>query len=208
MSESVADPAGGSGAFDWAGARERLERAGRALVTQDRSPDTVQRILEERAKRLATPLEDAAPGPELELLAFPLGGERYAVELVSVEEVLARAGLTRVPCTPPSVKGVISHRGRILTVIDLRGFLELPVDDVGEAPYVVVVAAGPMTFGVAAAGAPEVVRVRPGDVAPSPSALAHGIRPFVQGVTAAMALLIDVEALARYPSFVVNEEVG
>jgi purine-binding chemotaxis protein CheW len=204
----VADPRGRSGGFDWAGVQARLQDTCRALSAPGRSPDTVRLILEERAKRFASPPGEAVVAPLLELLAFPLGQERYAVELVRAEEVLHRASVTRVPCAPPSVMGVINHRGRIVTVVDLRGFLELPRSEVAEAPYVVVVAAGPMTFGIAAAGAPEVLRVRPGDLASPPAARTPRVRPFVQGVTPAAVLLIDVEGLARYPGFVVDEEVG
>lgn len=184
------------------------DRTAEALAGEERSPEASRRILEERARALARPLDEATPVPEMELVTFSIGGERYAVEAGCVEEVVLSSGLAPVPCTPPSVRGVVNHRGRIVTVVDLRRLLELPGAEAGRPSHVVVVAAGAMTFGIVADGVPEVTRVRAEDLAPSPSSLSHGVRPFVQGVTPAMALVIDVEALARQPRFIVNEEVG
>lgn len=52
-------------------------------------------------------------------LTFLLGGEQYALPLARVREVLRHEPITPVPGVPPSIRGVISRRGRVVPVVDL-----------------------------------------------------------------------------------------
>jgi purine-binding chemotaxis protein CheW len=86
-----------------------------------------EQILRTRARALArTPPQASAEGAMLELLEFRLASERYAVESQLVEEVHPLRDLTPLPCTPPFVLGIVNVRGRILPVLDLKKFFELP----------------------------------------------------------------------------------
>jgi purine-binding chemotaxis protein CheW len=65
-------------------------------------------------------------GRRLEYLAFVLAGETYAVRIAHVAEILRSPIITEVPRAPTTVLGVISVRGKLVTVIDLRRRLRLP----------------------------------------------------------------------------------
>jgi purine-binding chemotaxis protein CheW len=57
---------------------------------------------------------------------FRVDGRRYALPLSAVREVVVTPELfTRVPRAPAVVTGVINLRGRVVTVVDLRGVLGL-----------------------------------------------------------------------------------
>lgn len=60
-----------------------------------------------------------------EFLAFSLAVESYALPLASIREILKPPPITEVPRAPGDVLGIISVRGRITTVIDLRRRLRL-----------------------------------------------------------------------------------
>lgn len=60
-----------------------------------------------------------------EFLAFGLSGERFALPLGSVREILKLALITEVPRARAHVVGILSVRGRITTVIDLRKRLRM-----------------------------------------------------------------------------------
>ena len=86
--------------------------------------------LQSRKDRRATRRTDDA-GKRSEYLAFGLAGETYAVPIAHVAEILRPPPITEVPRAPSTVCGVISVRGRLVTVVDLRRRMHLadaPVD--------------------------------------------------------------------------------
>lgn len=60
-----------------------------------------------------------------EYLAFDLATERYALPLGCVREIMRVPQITEVPRGPDDVLGVISARGAVTTLIDLRRRLHL-----------------------------------------------------------------------------------
>lgn len=196
--------------IDWQEVHDRLERARRALEAGDEpAPEEARRLLRERAQALARPREEVStPTDVVELLVFALGAERYGIETRHVLEVVRLRGLTPVPCTPPFVLGVMSHRGRILAVLDLRTLLDLAGRGIAEGSQVVAVEAGGMAFGIVADAVGEGIRVAGDGLAPPPAALVGGGHAFIRGVTAGMVAVLDVEAMARDPRITVNEETG
>jgi purine-binding chemotaxis protein CheW len=61
-----------------------------------------------------------------ELLTFRLGEEAYALPVERVREIVRMRPLTPVPRVPAEVLGVVSLRGEIVEVVDLRVRLGLP----------------------------------------------------------------------------------
>lgn len=54
-----------------------------------------------------------------QFLTFLVHGDEFAVEVLRVREVIGSLPLTRVPATPPSIRGVVNLRGAIVPVVDL-----------------------------------------------------------------------------------------
>src|SRR5213596_3225996 len=88
--------------------------------------DHIRRVLEERARLLARAPEPASTEPTQDLLVLAVGAERYGIELRWVQEIQPLSGLTAVPGTPAFWAGVVSLRGRLHPVLDLRRYLALP----------------------------------------------------------------------------------
>jgi len=65
-------------------------------------------------------------GRRTEYLAFSLANEAYAVPIAHIAEILKPLPITWVPRAPKNVIGVMSVRGRLVTVLDLRRRLSLP----------------------------------------------------------------------------------
>lgn len=61
-----------------------------------------------------------------DFLAFGLAGERFALPLASIREILKTTAVTEVPRSKPWVLGILSVRGRITTIVDLRRRLRMP----------------------------------------------------------------------------------
>ena len=62
----------------------------------------------------------------LQYLTFALGDEVFALETGFVREVIELVPVTRIPKTPPFLRGVINLRGHAVHVVDLRVKFDLP----------------------------------------------------------------------------------
>lgn len=197
-------------AAGWQEVHTRLERARLAMESGgELPPEEIARILRDRARALATPPEAATPSAEtIELLVFVLAGERFGIETDQVLEAASLREWISVPCTPAFVLGVINYRGRIVTVLDMRRLLDLPGDGVAEDRKVIAVEAGGMTFGIMADTVAGVLSVPSRTVAPPPEALTGLRLVLTSGITEDLIPVLDLDALARTPEILVNDEVG
>ena len=59
-------------------------------------------------------------GNRAEYLAFMLGNEAYAIEIGNIVEILKPLPITEIPRADPDVVGVLSVRGRLVAVLDLK----------------------------------------------------------------------------------------
>ncbi len=113
-------------------------------------PLSVKDILRHRAEKLAQRTERSGKilGEWAKFLEFSLTGEIFAVEIRFVREVCPLRKLIGIPCTPSFVKGVTNLRGRIISVIDIRDFLQLQEMEIRVSNKVIVVSNGYMDLGI------------------------------------------------------------
>lgn len=65
--------------------------------------------------------------------------QMFGLPVLSVQDVLKKQNVTRVPLSPPEVAGALNLRGRIVTVIDMRKRLGLSeIEDSSKTMKVVV----------------------------------------------------------------------
>lgn len=81
-------------------------------------------------------------GPRSEYLAFKLAGDTYAVRIGEVAEILRPPPITDVPRAGRSIIGVVSVRGRLVTVVDLRRRFGLPEAELDGRTRILLVGAG------------------------------------------------------------------
>src|SRR5689334_3585068 len=60
-----------------------------------------------------------------EYVTAVVGGQRFGLPILRVQDVFVPERLTRVPLAPPEIAGLINLRGRIITLIDMRRRLGL-----------------------------------------------------------------------------------
>lgn len=166
-----------------------------------------QRILSERAKALAKPLEpQKADGATLELLEFGLAKERYALETRHIVEVQPLRDLTPLPGTPRFLLGIVNVRGRIVPVLDLKKFFELPEQGLTDLHRVILVRGDDIELGVLADVTRGVVDVPLASLQPSLPTLT-GIRAqYLMGVTQERVVVLDFDRILSDPAIVVRQE--
>jgi purine-binding chemotaxis protein CheW len=170
-------------------------------------PDAAE-ILRARALALARPLEDA-PSAEtmLDVLEFRLAHERYALETRYVREVYPLKDLTPLPGTPPFVLGIVNVRGRILPVLDLKKFFDLPEEGLTDLHRIIMVQGNALDLGLLADATVGVRSISVDSIQPALPTLT-GIRSeYLKGVTAERLVVLDVARILADPHIIVHEEV-
>jgi len=134
---------------------------------------------------------------ENELLTFVIAGEHYAVEIERIVEIIRPRSATRVPNAAESIVGIISLRGMIVTLLDLRKILGHPgVDDLGEDARVVVVDRDGETAGFIVDRVSRVIKVDPSKIEGHPVVSSNEHSEFVSGVFrhgTELMILLDLE---------------
>lgn len=172
------------------------------------TPEQKRKTLKDRAKELARDdNRHVATEEYLEVVAFLLAHEKYAIETVYIREVCPLEKLTLLPLTPPFVLGIINLRGQILSVIDLRKFFDLPEKGLTNLNRVIVLHSGDMEFGILA---DEILGVQsfPMSDIQSSLPLATGTRAeYLKGVTGDRVVILDGDKILTDEKIVVHEEI-
>jgi len=110
---------------------------------------------------------------QAQYLGFYIAEEEYAIGILRVKEILEYDTITRVPGTPPSIRGVINLRGSVVPVVDLALKLGLPESPITNRTCIVVVEVdldGERTvMGVMADAVSQVMDLGGGDIEPPPA---------------------------------------
>jgi purine-binding chemotaxis protein CheW len=138
--------------IDYSALRRQLDEANALLEgTQKVSPERRREVLGARARALAESRHEERQ-EVLSVLAFQVGGERYAVRIEHVDHVLEARGIASLPGAPGHVLGALVSRSRVVPVLDLRQLLGLEGGGMSDLGKVVVVELGEECFGLAAEG--------------------------------------------------------
>jgi purine-binding chemotaxis protein CheW len=166
-------------------------------------------ILRRRAVALArAPVRSTSAAAAPELLEFTLSGERYALESRFVGDVQPLRNLTPLPCTPAFVLGLVNLRGRIVPVLDLKRFFELPQRGLTNLDRVILVQGNGLELGLLADSIVGIRAMQSDRLGPSLATL-QGIRAdYLQGVTAEGLIVLDLPRILSDPRIIVHDEIG
>jgi purine-binding chemotaxis protein CheW len=193
---------------NWEQIHRRLQAARAAAEGGGQpTPEEAQRILRDRAKELArepTPEEEA--GEILEVVEFLVANERYGIESRHVREVHPVRDPTTVPCAPPFVLGVINVRGRIVSILDIKKFFELPEIGLTDLNKVVIVSREGMELGILADAIAGLRMVPVRELQPSLPTLTEVRAEYLKGVSGDRLVVLDAEKILSDPKLVAHQE--
>lgn len=155
----------------------------------------------EAGKRRAfeTTRTDAATQAQLELLTFLIAGEQYAVDIERIVEIVTPRAVTRIPNADSSVVGIISLRGTIVTLVDVRRKLRhREAGEATDATRIVVIDFHREIVGFIVDRVLRVVKTAAGDIERHPVVHATELDESVRGVfraAGALTILLDLDKL-------------
>jgi purine-binding chemotaxis protein CheW len=133
-----------------------------------------------------------------EYLAFSLGGEEYAVNILKVQEIRAYEQVTRIANMPAFIKGVMNLRGAVVPVVDLRVRFNVGNAEYGPSTMVIVLNIGTRTIGTVVDGVSDVVILKPSDMRPAPQIAGVLESTFLEGIAilgSRMLIIVDIDGL-------------
>lgn len=190
---------------NWDTIRLRMEAAAVAQQTAISERDK-QTILSDRAKRLAAPKERERLEEHLEIIAFQLASETYGIELRHAREVSLIKDLTPLPCTPAFVLGIINVHGRVLSVIDLKRFFDLPNHALTDLNRVIVTRKDGMEVGILADRIHGVQRVSYRDLQGAVPTLTGVHADYLKGITKDRLIVLNTDNLLSDTKLVIRQE--
>ena len=165
-------------------------------------PTKLERFKQEAGKRREVDafadVEETAVA-HLELLTFVIAGENYAVDIERIVEIVTPRNLTRIPNADLSVVGIMSLRGTIVTLVDVRRKLRhgRAASDDAETRIIVVDYAAELV-GFIVDRVLRVVKAAAAEVEPHPVVHATELDESVRGVfrvNGALTILLDLDKL-------------
>ena len=139
--------------------------------------------------------ERAAADEGVQVIAFRIGGELQACDILLVQEVVTKSAIHPLPDMPGHLLGVLRLRGELVPVLDVAPALELKLEAGRHAVLVTEVEGG--RVGVAAEAVHEVMTVPPGSFREAPLAGGGGYLVGVARVDAQLVNLIDLAEILR-----------
>jgi purine-binding chemotaxis protein CheW len=99
-------------------------------------------------QKLKESKEPETEEPRFQIVVVSLNLELYGIKVLSVREILKVKKITRVPCTPEFIIGVISVRGDIQAVVDLKRFLQFGFSQMTDNSRIILVESKELVTGL------------------------------------------------------------
>ena len=194
--------------IDWAEIHQRMAAAEAAIARNEHAThDETLAILKARAKALARKIEGSSrEEASLEVVCFLLGQEKYGIESRYVREVCPLNDLTLLPGAPSFVLGIVNMHGKVLSVIDIREFFDLPQRGVGDLDRLIVLQHGSMEFALFCNAILEVVEVPTSELQSDLPTLTDLRAKYLKGVTGDRVAILDGAKLLSDEKMIVREE--
>jgi len=144
----------------------------------------------------------ATPGKStnVELATFYVGGALCGMDILQVQEINKSIDITKVPNSPPYVKGVLNMRGRIVTIIDVCKKLGLASKNKSDKQRNIIVQSQNEYIGLLVDQVAEVVPAQMEKVLPPPSNVSGIQGKYFEGVYKTengLIAILDVEEVLK-----------
>lgn len=138
-----------------------------------------------------------------QFLTFSLGDELYGVDILRVQEIKGYTAVTRIPNTPPHIKGVLNLRGTIVPIVELRTKFGMPTIEYTMFTVIVVVVVQDKVMGLVVDAVSDVLNIDTKDIQPPPEFGNTVDVSFISGIGKSgdkLVSLLDIDRLLLDPA--------
>lgn len=146
-------------------------------------------------------------------LSFMLGDEVFASNVSKVLNILEMCKITKIPKSPPYMKGVINLRGKVLPLVDTRVKFELPPTEFTANTCILVldieIDDESVMVGALVDSVQEVLEIKDNEIQPAPNVGKKYRSEFIQGMFLAddgFYILLEMDKIFSIDDRVVLKE--
>ena len=167
-------------------------------------------IFRERAESLRRQAENQDFTGSRPMAVINLNGEYFGVDLGNVREFTDIRKVTPIPCCPAYIVGNMNLRGEILTLIDIRGVLNLPLGNLENTSKAMVACIDDLVAGLIVDEVLDVMYLHLSEMMPVPAAARSVNDEYLRGTVAygeKMMAILDLPKILMQAGLMVDEEV-
>ena len=182
------------------------------LVFYPQATPEEKAILRERADNLRQPTQRQDFAGLIPLAVVGLNGEYFGLDLPIVREFTDIRQVTPVPCCPQHIVGNMNLRGEILTLVDIRTVLNMPIlgGENSTNIKVMIIKINDLIAGVIVDEVFDVMYLQPTQILPVPTAVHSANSEYLRGTAnyrEKMMSILDLSKIFQQGDLIVNEEV-
>ena len=177
------------------------------------APEATRKEVEIYRKRSVDLMEKADSSELSEIISMAvinLNDEYYGLELEVVREFSEMRNTTPIPCCPDHIIGDMNVRGDVITLVDIRGVLNLHVTRSIKGNKGIIVQVDDILAGILVNDVFDMIVLDRNDVNPVPTAVQNEGNEFLKGTIFYKDKIVGILDLGKIFSkegFVVDEEV-
>jgi len=193
--------------INWSDIHDQMEKS--SLTLEENvgfSKESNRAILKKRAQLLARESQQVKKDLEfLEIVEFRLATETYGVESAFVREVFPLKSFTSLPGVPPFVLGIANVHGKILSIIDLKKFFDLPSKGLGQLNKLIILRNEKMEFGILTDEVLGASSIPVNEIQAAPPTISGIGGEYLRGVTNKRVILLDTEKILGDEKIIVDQ---
>jgi purine-binding chemotaxis protein CheW len=166
------------------------------LYCSDVTP-TEKAIFRQRAEIYKQSLESLETTTPIPLMVIRFGDAYFGVNLELVREITYIRNLFPIPYSPKHILGNTHLRGEIITLVDIRNILHLPVTLVTVGSIAVVVQVDNIVAGVPVDEVLELININSADITPLPTTASTTNKLYLRGIAPFQEKKLSVLDLAK-----------
>ncbi|EAW38780.1 chemotaxis protein CheW [Lyngbya sp. PCC 8106] len=187
-----------------------LNRSKKNLVFCPNATPEERQLFRERAKNLLQETQTQDFQGLIPLAIAGLNQEYFGILLSIVKEFIEIHNITPIPCTPQHIVGNINLRGEIVTLVDVRSFLNLSTTQKTTFSKAIIVQVDQIISGLIVDEVFDIVYLNSATIHSNPTALRSGQNEYLQGTAPykqKMMSILDLKKILTQEELIVNEEV-
>ncbi len=136
----------------------------------------------------------------VQLIGFKVGKENYALNILSIVQIIKHREVTPIPRAPEFIEGILELRGEMIPIIDLRKRFSTHKEDPEQDSRIIVAdpESSQSSLGLVVDEVKQVLKVDEEDLRPAPDILEQSEAEYVNRVARIeeeLFLIVDLEKL-------------